>query len=122
MQQYVGELPTPPVTLDVWWAPDTEHEDELYEDAGDGLSYREGEYLLHRFTYASAAREFTLRRQVEGHLETARTAFELALHALPHVATPTLVVDGREVRGEFDARHIFRAAVPADFAELQLRF
>ena len=122
VQQYVGELPTPPVSLDVWWAPDTEHEDELYEDAGDGLSYREGEYLLHRFTYASAAREFTLRRQAEGHLEPARTAFELALHALPHVATPTLVVDGREVRGEFDARHIFRAAVPADFAELQLRF
>ncbi len=122
VQQYVGELEHPPVTLDVWWVPDTTVESELYEDAGDGLAHRIGDYLLHRFIYASSARELRLRHRQEGDATRPRDTFELALHALPHTATPVVVADGIALQGEFDNKRIFRVQLPAAFRELSLKF
>lgn len=51
VQQHAGELPRPPLTLDVWWAPDEEVASHLYEDAGDGYAYRNGECAVHEFLY-----------------------------------------------------------------------
>ena len=122
VQQYVGELENPPVTLDVWWAPDSTVESELYEDAGDGLAHRIGDYLLHRFIYSSSARELSLRHRQEGAATRPRDTFELALHALPHTATPVVMVDGIAVQGEFDKKRIFRVQLSAAFRELSLKF
>ena len=54
VQQYVGELPRPPLTLDVWWSPEGEVASHLYEDAGDGYAYRNGECAVHEFLTAAA--------------------------------------------------------------------
>lgn len=122
VQQYVGEMENPPLTLDIWWAPETTSTEELYEDAGDGLAHRLGDYLLHHYAYASGIREFSLRHKTEGARALSSDTVELALHALPHTATPTLMVDGRIVSGSFDERHIFRAQIAAGFRELRLHF
>jgi alpha-glucosidase len=122
VQQYVGELSTPQVTLDLWWAPELNQQSELYEDEGDGYGYRRGRYMLHRFEYRAQLRSFTLNHSVNLHAEQQDRSFELALHALPHTAAPIAVVDGVEQPGNFDDRHVFRTMLPLNFSELHIRF
>lgn len=122
VQQYVGELENPPVTLDTWWAPETTIRSELYEDAGDGLEHRTGDYRLHHFEFCSELRRMSLSHTMEGKRPLSRDTVEFALHALPHNATPEAVVDGVPVQGEFDAAHVYRVELPAAFRELTLLF
>lgn len=122
VQQYVGELEVPPVTLDLWWAPELVQQSELYEDEGDGYGYRRGRYMLHRFEYRAQLRSFSLHHQVNLHAEQQDRRFEFALHSLPPSAAPLALVDGAELHGEFDDRHVFRASLPLNFSELSIRF
>ncbi len=122
VQQYVGELESPPVTLDIWWAPELTQLSELYEDEGDGYGYRRGRYMLHRFEYRARLRAFSLHHQVNLHAEQQHRSFELALHALPHTATPEASVDGVPLPIVQDANRVFRATLPLNFSELKITF
>jgi hypothetical protein len=110
------------VTLDLWWAPEVVQLSELYEDEGDGYGYRSGRYMLHRFEYRGKLRSFSLNHQVNLHAEQQGRTFELALHSLPVAAAPVAVVDGVELVGAFDERHVYRVTLPLAFAELHIRF
>lgn len=122
VQQFVGEIENPPVTLDTWWAPDTTLTSELYEDAGDGFAYRLGDYSLHRFVYAAETKSFTITHRTEGDRDHAHRFFELAIHALPHTATPQVEADTVLLTGDFDERHVYRVAVPSTFRRLSISF
>ncbi len=122
VQQYVGELEEPPLSYELWWAPHTEVESSCYEDAGDGLGYRVGDSLLHRFFYRAGAREFTLSHSRKGTYEPARDTVELALHALPPGARPVLRVDGAECPGCMDDKRVWRATISARFNSLHVEF
>jgi len=122
VQQYVGELPEPPVTLDLWWSPEGEVVSRLYEDEGDGMAYKTGDYLLHFFRYSGGARSFSLSHRREGVRHMQATGFELAAHALPVSAAPRLTVDGEVIPGEFDEHHVFRAQLPRTFHTLHAEF
>lgn len=122
VQQYVGELPEPPVTLDLWWSPEGGVESRLYEDAGDGMAYKTGDYLLHFFHYRGDARAFSLSHRREGVRRMQADSFELAVHALPISAAPRLTVDGEALSGEFDGHHVFRARIPRTFRTIHAEF
>lgn len=122
VQQYVGELPEPPVTLDLWWSPEDGADSRLYEDAGDGMAYKTGDYLLHFFRYKGGARAFSLSHRKEGVRRMRADSFELAVHALPISAAPRLTVDGEAVSGGFDEHHVFRARLPRTFRTLHAEF
>lgn len=119
VQQYVGELEVPPCSLELWWAPDTEAQSSLYEDAGDGPAHRRGAYLLHRFTYRATSRALTLHHRQEGQFSQPRQSYTFLLHALPHHTQPRLVVDGSPAEAELTGRTL-RAEIPASFRELSL--
>lgn len=122
VQQYVGELTEPPVTLDLWWSPEGETDSRLYEDAGDGMAYKTGDHLLHFFHYRGEARACRLTHRREGVRHLHADTFELALHALPISAAPRLSADGEPLNGDFDEHHIFRAELPRNFRELYVEF
>ncbi len=126
VQQYVGEMESPPCTYELWWTPEAEVESSHYEDAGDGLGYRVGDYLLHHFCYRAGARGFTLCHTRKGVMVAPRDTVSLALHALPPGVAPELVVDGCPMPGEWEKTRggcpIFRAEIPARFHSLQLQF
>lgn len=122
VQQYVGELPEPPVTLDLWWSPEGAVTSRLYEDEGDGMAYKTGDYLLHFFRYRGQARAFSLTHHKEGVRRMHADSFELAVHALPASASPRLTVDGESVCGAFDERHVFRARIARGFRTLHVEF
>lgn len=123
VQQYVGELELPPCSLELWWAPQESQLSELYEDAGDGMGYRIGDYLLHCFDYRAGERGFLLSHGCRGKGEQRRSVYELRLHALPADASPRVRVDGvlRE-DGAFDEKHVFSIKLPADFVRLDIDF
>ncbi len=125
VQQYVGEIAKPPCRYELWWAPEVEVESSHYEDAGDGLGYRLGDYLLHRFTYRAGANGFTLRHSASGNMDPAQESATLVLHALPQGVTPTLEVDGLPTPGymeEAEGCPCFRATISTCFKSLQLKF
>ena len=119
VQQYVGELPSPPCSLDLWFAPDVEELSMLYEDEGDGLAHRYGAYLLHTFTCRTEKNRLLLTHRRTGQYRPQRPCFTLRLHALPTETTPTLLVDGRRMPLEW-ANRVACAEIPIDFREVLL--
>ncbi len=126
VQQYVGELDAPPLTYELWWAPDTETQSDHYEDAGEGNGYRLGDYLLHRFRYRAGARHFRLECRNYGSMEQSRDSVALLVHALPADAKPILSVDGVPLRGEFihlpHGARAFRLELPMRSIFLEMSF
>lgn len=96
VQQFVGELPHPELSLDLWWAAHCQVSSNLYEDAGDGMAYKEGAYLYHQFSYRSSTHGFQLSCQREGQGEEQgfHSKTLLTLHACP--------VGGRDVIARVD--------------------
>ena len=119
VQQYVGELPSPPCSLDLWFAPDVEELSMLYEDEGDGLAHRYGAYLLHTFTCRTEKNRLFLTHRRTGQYRPQRPCFTLRLHALPTETTPTLLVDGQSMPLEW-ANRVACAEIPIDFREVLL--
>ncbi|MBR6028683.1 MAG: DUF5110 domain-containing protein [Clostridia bacterium] len=58
VRQYVDELPQPPLTVTVF--PGADGSFVLYDDAGDGYSYEQGECARITLTWRDQARELTL--------------------------------------------------------------
>ncbi len=84
VQQYVGEMSRPPLSLDIWWAPHEEVTSHLYEDAGDGYAYRDGECAEHEFIYRSeSSHSFELLWDCEGDANVFHESVEVVVHGLP---------------------------------------
>ncbi len=118
---HTDDMPEAPYSYDLWWAPNAEAESLLYEDAGEGYAYRDsGEYCLHRFRYSAGSRSFRLSDRRQGRRAPCPGGVELALHALPRNAHPTLNIDGQPAEGHFDERGVYRCPLPADFSTLEV--
>ncbi len=102
VQQYVGELKRPPLSLDLWWAPSVEVESSLYEDAGDGYGYTKGECAEHRFFYKGADASFELNWSCEGDANAYHESAELVLHGLKDKVALKVKLDGASVEAYRD--------------------
>ena len=120
VQQYVGEQVSPLCTLNLWWAPGTVAESFLYEDAGDGMAYRVGDYLLHRFVFRSQERSFVLERHESGCMNPGTAVFVLALRALPEGAEPRVQADGVALSGEWKEKRAYCVEIPVGFSCLSV--
>ncbi len=91
--------------LHVYVAPGR-HESCLYEDAGDGWGFRDGDYWLGRFTVDASPERVSVRVAVEGHHAPEWDGWDVVVHGLDrapgavHVADVPAEVswDGRVVR------------------------
>ncbi len=123
VQQFVGELSSPPTSYELWWAPNSTERSYHYEDAGDGHGYRIAQYLYHEFHYQSDERSFKINHHTTGALEPMAERVECCLHGLPRGANIRLWVDDVEVAtGEFDAKGVLRFILPTRFNELRMSF
>ncbi len=78
---YVGQRPVDPLTLHLY--PPAEGQEVnsfLYEDDGETFAYREGVYLLHRFSLAGKAGGLELLWSVEGSFDPGPRQVEAILH------------------------------------------
>ncbi len=124
VQQSADEMPAPPLTYDLWWAPHACEQSCHYEDAGDTPhALEQSDYLLRRFCYTSSARSFALCCTIQGGRPPMNETISLVLHALPYHAMPRLVVDGAVYAcTSDDGGKTFRAQIPALFREINVEF
>ncbi len=67
---------------------------ELYEDAGEGFGYREGDYRLNRFTLRQTDDHLTVTWEHEGHYTPPYEHIELTLNGLKRVPRSVLADGG----------------------------
>lgn len=121
VQQHVGELPRPPLALDVWWAPEEEVTSHLYEDAGDGYAYRDGECAVHEFLYrGGSSHSLELAWNCEGDAGMFHESVEVVLHGLPAGISMAARMDGVPCRGVVRDGRVWRIPVEARFETLSV--
>jgi alpha-glucosidase (family GH31 glycosyl hydrolase) len=78
---YVGQRPTDPLTLHLYLpAEGQEGVSFLYEDDGETLAYRRGEYRLHRFVLRGDGHRVDLTWTVEGAFDPGPRRVEALVH------------------------------------------
>ena len=120
VQQYVGELPRPPLTLDVWWAPEGEVASHLYEDAGDGYAYRNGECAVHGFLYRGGTNSLELDWNCEGDPCAFHESAEVVLHGLPAGISVSACMDGVPCCGVMREGRVWKIPVKDKFDTLSV--
>ena len=114
VMQYVGEKPIDILTLHVYYTKDT-HTSILYEDAGEGYGYTEGNKSLKEFTVTATSEGLSITQSIEGAFETSYQTYRIVMHALPD--TPTAItIDGEELEEANDLTFIAQA----NFGEILL--
>ncbi len=119
VQQYVGELERPPLSLDLWWAPGVEVESTLYEDAGDGYGYTMGECADHLFIYKGGDASFELTWRCEGDADAYHESVELILHGLKDKAALKIKLDGAPAESYRDGA-VWRVPLQSKFEKMSV--
>ena len=112
IMQYVGEKPIEQLTLHVYYKRG-EHTSYLYEDAGEGYGYTEGEQVLKSFTVSGDAQSLIIKQKQEGNYETYQT-YRIVLHAIP------FELDTRQVDEEEAQETTVEFEVTAGFSSIKL--
>uniref|UniRef100_UPI0025E4A721 DUF5110 domain-containing protein n=1 Tax=uncultured Akkermansia sp. TaxID=512294 RepID=UPI0025E4A721 len=119
-QQPAGGLPRPPLSLDVWWAPEAEATSHLYEDAGDGYGYRNGECATHEFLYRGGSSSLELDWKCVGDACAFHESAEVVLHGLPAGIPVSALMDGVPCSGVARDGRVWRIPVRAKFETLSV--
>ncbi|MCS6823013.1 MAG: glycoside hydrolase family 31 protein [Cytophagaceae bacterium] len=82
IMQYVGEKAVEVLYLHVYFCK-THYESELYEDAGDGYQYLDGEYNIKAFKTTLDKNTFRLSQHIEGKFKTSYLQYKIYLHGMP---------------------------------------
>jgi alpha-glucosidase len=96
--QHTGEWPPKALRLHIYPG---DGESQLYEDDGETLAYRSGEFCLTRFLCQTEGNRLRVRREVEGRFEPGYERFEVSLHGLDR-APGQVLVDGQSVEVIYD--------------------
>lgn len=118
VQQYVGEKKIAEVLLQAFFAIG-EHTSELYEDAGEGYDYENGNYSLKTFTLIGSSDTCEIKRTTEGNFMETQSTYRIWLHGLPFQATQCLV-DGQAVKFQQNDASL-EVVVSNEFTQLVVR-
>lgn len=113
VQQYVGELNIETLTLHVYYGEEVT-KSQLYEDAGDGYEYLNGDAAVKTFLVNNTAAGLTINQEIEGDFEPTYSKYEIIVHGLPKTAT-TIMVDDVEVSFQEDGKNVIKFETGARF-------
>lgn len=117
VQQYVGEIAAPSPTLHAYHTIDT-LKSNLYEDAGDGHGYQEGDFRLSTLQLSGDKQQLRIQRQWDGHFTPGYDQLSLVLHLCPFTPTKALV-DGQPVPIDTEAPQP-TLPLPRDFKTIEI--
>lgn len=98
VQQYVGEIENPQLSLDVYYKLGKETS-YIYEDAQDGYDYNKGRYSYKTLNFTGKENEFFIRRHKEGTFETNYDTININLIGIPFQIAK-IEVDSEQVNFE----------------------
>ncbi|MCB0564023.1 MAG: glycoside hydrolase family 31 protein [Phaeodactylibacter sp.] len=113
VQQYVGEQQFEEISLCAYFG---EGRSTLYEDAGEGYGYREGQYKLRTFTTKAGKNSFSLMQELQGKYQTSYRTFQLSIVGLSFKVS-SCRADGKETAFEQDGAQL-RVKVQEGFKEV----
>ena len=82
LMQYTHEKPVEELSLDVYFGEDATIS-HLYEDAGEGYAYQQGNYKLKQFRVEGNAEYLRITQETEGSYEPEYPTYLLRVHGLP---------------------------------------
>ena len=98
IRQYTDEYPIDELMLHVYFA-EGQHQSMLYEDAGDGFEFKEGQYSKKEYTLTADQESVVLTKEREGNYRDTYLHCSLLFYGLPF--TPQEVeVDGQASKAE----------------------
>ncbi len=123
IMQYVGEKKVEELTLHVY--PPVLDEpvySELYEDAGDGYGYEQGDSCVRTFTVEKAEKGFSLTQDAAGGYEPTYQNFRVIVHGLP-AKIKVATIDGQVAPAlkrvtDAENRTIVELIVPRGFRQI----
>jgi alpha-glucosidase len=98
VMQHTGEWPPEALKLHIYPG---EGESWLYEDDGQSLAYRNGEFQLTRFICETNGHRLAVRREVEGPYDPGYGQFDIVVHGL-EAAPRQVLVDGNAEEVAYD--------------------
>ena len=118
IQQYVGQLESPDLSLDVYYKLGKE-KSLVYEDAHDGYDYNKGRYSYKTFSLTGKEKELIIQQHKEGTFETQYQTVKIHFNGLPFVVK-TIEIDNEIVSFEHVNFNKNTITVDKDFNELHL--
>lgn len=123
VMQYVGEKEVNELTLHIYYK-NGEHVSPLYEDAGDGYSYKKGNYSLKQFKVLGTKKVISLVQLKTGKYKAPYKTTKLVLHGVPfHISTCKVdktEIDIKQVLHN-KTNNTYTITVDSNFAEVYFR-
>lgn len=91
--QYVDEFDFESLTLEIYYSEE-ETLIEIYEDAGDGMEHKKGDFLVREFNMSKTSSAMLLEQTISGKYESKYQSFNLVFHHFP--TAKLIVVDGED--------------------------
>jgi alpha-glucosidase len=116
VRQWTGQKPIEELTLYVYFKQGRE-ESTLYEDAGEGYEYQDGDYCLQQFSTLGEGKNFRLERKETGKFQVTYKTVKLYLVGFP-AFVGACRVNGQEVpikEIRLRDRSLYTLNVPSDF-------
>ncbi|HXA02190.1 MAG TPA: glycoside hydrolase family 31 protein [Cytophagaceae bacterium] len=82
VMQYVGEFKLEELFLHIYYN-NKPHTSTIYEDAGDGYGYQNGEFAVKTFNTGGSDTKFTVQQSSEGKFDPEYGYYEATIHGLP---------------------------------------
>ena len=117
--QYVDEFLPDQLELNIYYGVQN-CRSVLYEDAGDGYEYLQGEYGLRRFVTYTQKQIFTIEQHREGQYEAGYKQFSIQIHGLPY--TPVNIsIDGQQQAIEaIQPNGVLMVTLPTNFNKVEV--
>lgn len=117
VMQYTQEKPIEILDLHVYLT-EGEESSTLYEDAGDGYDYEQGNYRLAKFWQANEGRNMRLQQTLTGKMNPSYDSYRLILHGVK-AQVVRCSVDGKAV-SYYRRGSVLEVRVPADFRSFRM--
>ena len=117
--QYVGERKIEAAQLHVYYKNGQE-ESSLYEDAGNGYDYENGDYKLSAFSVIGDDHQLKLKQYIKGSYAPEYDEFEIHFHGLP--GKPKGSFTETYMSEKSGAKVVYVTRVPAGFDEVGVNF
>ena len=118
VQQYTSQLELEEVVLKYYFGADDTS--LLYEDAGEGYTYKNGAYRLAQFETSCTADSIQIKQGCEGLFKITYKHYKLELFGLPF-SPVTCEVDGEVLTVIQNKNGLFTVDIPANFKNLLLK-
>ncbi|QNF35726.1 DUF4968 domain-containing protein [Adhaeribacter swui] len=123
VQQYVGEKAIEALTLHVYHKNGA-HQSTLFEDAGDGYGYQNGDCMIKKFATVGTTQSLNLQQTATGNFTPTYKVCKIVLHGLPFEIT-TAELDEQTIAlsqiTKDDALQTYTLLVNANFQSLTIR-